>query len=197
METTDHRKGPRRRGDELNRAIFTATMAELLESGYAKLTMDRVAERARTSKASLYRRWPSRVELALDTVLHHFPDAASLPNTGDLRTDLVAALRLLADTFTGSVGTVVRSMMADIELDPELGRQLRVRALDQRNEAFLSLLRRAAMRGEARGDKLTQRIAGLGPALLREHITLHGVPVPDVVIEEIVDEVLLPLVSTR
>ncbi|MBV8934058.1 MAG: TetR/AcrR family transcriptional regulator [Kutzneria sp.] len=197
METTDHRKGPRRRGDELNRAIFTATMAELLESGYAKLTMDRVAERARTSKASLYRRWPSRVELALDTVLHHFPDAASLPNTGDLLTDLVAALRLLADTFTGSVGTVVRSMMADIELDPELGRHLRVRAPDQRNEAFLSLLRRAAMRGEARGDKLTQWIAGLGPALLREHITLHGVPVPDVVIEEIVDEVLLPLVSTR
>ncbi|MEU4744544.1 helix-turn-helix domain-containing protein, partial [Actinosynnema sp. NPDC023658] len=62
--TEDHRKQPRRRGEELNAAIYRATLEELAEVGYAKLTMERVAERARTGKAALYRRWSSRMELA-------------------------------------------------------------------------------------------------------------------------------------
>jgi len=48
---TDHRQGPRRRGAELEAAILAATRAGLVERGYASLSMDWIAERARTSKA--------------------------------------------------------------------------------------------------------------------------------------------------
>jgi hypothetical protein len=60
----DHRKLPRRRGAVLNSAIFEVVRGEIAESGYAALTMDSVAERARASKASLYRRWPGRAACA-------------------------------------------------------------------------------------------------------------------------------------
>jgi AcrR family transcriptional regulator len=45
---------------ELERAILRAAGDELVESGYARLTMDRVARRAGTNKNAIYRRWPSR-----------------------------------------------------------------------------------------------------------------------------------------
>src|SRR5882762_74282 len=60
--SADHRRGPRRRGDALTAAIFDATLAELAEVGYAELTMERVAGRAKASKGSLYRRWSNRAE---------------------------------------------------------------------------------------------------------------------------------------
>jgi hypothetical protein len=59
------------------------------------------------------------------------------------------------------------------------------------------VLRRWADRGVVRPDALTERVASVGPALLREHFFLHRVPAPDEVIDGIVEEVLLPLVSSR
>jgi hypothetical protein len=50
----DHRTRPRRRGHALDRAILEAALAEIDMSGYAALSMERVAERARANKASLY-----------------------------------------------------------------------------------------------------------------------------------------------
>jgi AcrR family transcriptional regulator len=104
----DHRKQPRRRGEALNAAIFRATLDELAEVGYAKLTMERVAERARTGKASLYRRWPSRMELAMDAVYHALPDPASPPDTGSLRGDLLALLRRNGELLAGPAGEALR-----------------------------------------------------------------------------------------
>lgn len=197
MDTADHRTGPRKRGDELQHAIFTATLAELLEHGYAKLTMDRVATRARTSKASLYRRWPNKAALALETLLDGLPDAEDLPDTGELRGDLAAVLRRMASVITGPTGEVARSILMDATTDPEVARSARALFIGRRHVPYLAVLRRWAERGKVRPDALTERVASVGPALLREHFSLHRGPVPDEVIDGIVDEVLLPLVSNR
>ena len=78
LPQADHRKGPRRRGEALFQAIYDATLAELVASGYAGMAMERVAARARTSKASLYRRWPSRAELVADAIRHCVADTRTL-----------------------------------------------------------------------------------------------------------------------
>ena len=98
----DHRKLPRRRGDALYEAILNATLAELAEVGYARLTMERVAEQAKASKASLYRRWPSRMELAVEAVYRALPDPTSPPDTGSLRGDVLATLRANAELLAGA-----------------------------------------------------------------------------------------------
>ncbi|GAA3431976.1 TetR/AcrR family transcriptional regulator [Kutzneria kofuensis] len=190
----DHRKGPRRRGDELNQAIFAAALDELVEVGYARLTMERVAERARTSKASLYRRWPGRAELMMDAVLNVFPTAGELPDTGELRGDLLAALRAMADALNSPVGVAVRGVMAEMDADRETMLRHRERFVERRNQLMLDLIRRAAARGEARPGALTLRVAAVGPALMRDHFLTNGAPLDDDVITEIVDEVLVPLI---
>ena len=57
---SDHRRLPRRRDRALIDAIHAATLAELADTGYMGLSIERVAKRARTSKAAIYRRWPAR-----------------------------------------------------------------------------------------------------------------------------------------
>ncbi|EWM16786.1 TetR/AcrR family transcriptional regulator [Kutzneria sp. 744] len=193
MGGVDHRKGPRRRGDELNQAIFTAALEELVEVGYQRLTMERVAERARTSKASLYRRWAGRPELMMDAVIHAFPTVGELPDTGELRADLFAALRTMADALNSPLGQAVRSVLAEVAIDQKAMLRHRERFVERRNQLMLDLVRRAAARGQVRPGALTPRVAAVGPALMRDHFLTHGGPITDEVVAEIVDEVLVPL----
>ncbi|MEV6880175.1 TetR/AcrR family transcriptional regulator [Amycolatopsis sp. NPDC051128] len=60
----------RRRGTELEDAILRAAAEELAESGYAGLTMERVAQRAGTNKNALYRRRPNRAALGVAAYRH-------------------------------------------------------------------------------------------------------------------------------
>lgn len=190
---TDHRKLPRRRGDALNDAIFQATLEVLAEVGYANLTMERVAERAKASKASLYRRWPSRMELALQAVYHVAPDPTSPPDTGSLRGDLLAMLRRTAELLAGPAGEAMRGLLSDALRDARRTAELRARSQGTGRIAMLEITRRAAERGEIDPAAVTERRLEVGQALLRQHFLFRGVPVPDQVIVEIVDEVLVPL----
>ncbi|SDM76599.1 TetR/AcrR family transcriptional regulator [Allokutzneria albata] len=194
---TDHRSGPRRRGATLLHAIFEATLAELAESGYANLTMERVAERARTSKASLYRRWPSRADLVAAAAGHALPADEELPDTGDLRRDVLALLRMIADRFDGPLGAAARGLMAETLHHPELGRELRSRTTGNRERMMRAILGKAVRRGEIDPDVLTPRVVLTGPSLLQLHFLQYGAPVPDEVIEQITDEVVLPLVMQK
>jgi AcrR family transcriptional regulator len=190
----DHRKGPRRRGDALYTAIFEATLDELQAVGYAELKMERIANRARASKGSLYRRWPSRAQLVVDAVHHCFPSHGEAPDTGSVREDLLGCLRKLADLLNGPSGEAIRGLMADTIRNPDLMEAVRVHFVDPGVRVFLEVLRRGAARGEVRAGALTPRFASLGPDLLRQYFMVHHSPIPERVLIEIVDEIVLPLV---
>lgn len=191
----DHRKRPRRRGRTLDQAIFEATLAELSESGYPGLTMERIAERARASKASLYRRWPSRVELVMDAVYDSLPDPAKTPDCGSLRQDLLASLRHTAQILVGPRGEALRGVLSDVVRDP--GRTAEVRSRSQRGtlRTVEEIVRRAVERGEVDERNITPRRLEAGHALLRQHFLIYGAPLPEELLVEIVDEVMLPLLT--
>ncbi|GAA4879184.1 TetR/AcrR family transcriptional regulator [Actinomycetospora straminea] len=99
-EQTEQRKaagrGGRKRDPSRDDAILEATTEVLGEVGYARLTMDMVAARARAGKATMYRRWASKQDLVLDAVERFRGaqvDLAALPDTGSVRGDLVALFR--------------------------------------------------------------------------------------------------------
>lgn len=190
----DHRKGPRRRGDALYAAIFEATLEELTAVGYAELKMEHVASRARASKGSLYRRWSSRAELVADAVHHTIPGCGEAPDTGSVREDMLGGLRGFAKLLNGPSGEAVRGLMAETIRNPDLMEIIRIRFVEPGINVFLDVLRRGAVRGEVRPGALTSRIASVGPELLRQHFLAHRSPIPDQVLIEIVDEVIMPLV---
>src|ERR1700748_2465701 len=94
MVTEAPRPARRRRyGQELESALLVAAWDKLLETGYARLTMESVAKRAGTSEPVLYRRWPNKDQLVLAAMEHYrTANPVVLPDTGALRTDLLAEL---------------------------------------------------------------------------------------------------------
>jgi AcrR family transcriptional regulator len=179
----------------LETAILDAVLAELGEVGYARLSVERVAERAGASKASLYRRWPSKVELVMDAIYHVLPDPASPPDTGSLRGDILAVMRAVAENLAGPAGQAMSGIMSDALGDPDKARQVRSYARGTSQMGMREIARRAVARGEVDPAAVTDRRLEAGHAMLRHHFLTRGVPIPDDVIVEIVDEVMIPLLQ--
>jgi AcrR family transcriptional regulator len=186
----------RRRGRELEDALLDATWEELLASGYARLTIERVAERAGTSRAVIYRRWRNRAELVLAALRHRRPvggGAGSGPDTGTLRGDVIAVMQAGAARVSGGPETFV-GLLADLLTDEDSYEVVITELLRSGGGLMETILARAAERGEARSP-VPERVARLPLDLLRHELILtHRAPT-DAAIEEIVDQIFLPLVS--
>ncbi|GAB2698025.1 TetR/AcrR family transcriptional regulator [Kitasatospora kifunensis] len=185
----------RRRGEALEQAIFQAVRDELLDVGYARLTMEGVATRAQTSKPVLYRRWPNRAALVLEAMSRRHPKDSTPPDTGSVREDLLALLRQIAGRFDGVYGEVLRGLLGETIRDPELSTLAR-QQLDELapQSGLTTVLDRAVERGEVDPHRLTPRTLRLPLDLLRNEVLVNGTPLCDRVIDEIVDEIVLPLV---
>lgn len=188
----------RRRGAALEQAILRSAIDELLAVGYAGLTMDGVAARARTNKNAIYRRWPSRAALAVAAYRQMSGGDQPLPDRGSLRDDALELLRRANRAWASPVGQVQRSLLAGVADDPELLGLIQERATDAGSALWLTILARAVARGEARPETLHPRVATVAVVLLRNEYITRGVPTaPDDVLVEIVDDVYLPLVRGR
>jgi AcrR family transcriptional regulator len=154
--------------------------------------MDRLAAAAGTSKAVLYRRWDSKEALVLDALRESMPTIPDLPERGSLREDLLVVLGAVRSAFAVTRGTAFHAVAAEAGADCRaLGHE---RLVGPAQEAIRTSLRRAAERGEIRPQRNTGLIATIGPALLRNRAIDGEVP-PESLVTEIVDEILLPLLS--
>ena len=187
----------RRRGAALEEAILRAAVDELTESGYAGLTMDRVAKRAGTNKNAIYRRWPNRLALGI-AAYRQLITAAQPPDTGSLRGDALELLRRANRHWSSPLGAILRELLSAAGGASELLAQLPEESTDAVAATWLTVLGRAVARGEASPEALHPRVATVAIVLLRNEFVVRGVPtVPDEVLVEIVDEVYLPLVRQR
>ena len=186
----------RRRGESLEAAILQAAWDELAAVGYARLTMEGVAARGKTSKAVVYRRWPNRAELILAAMRQRGPVLPSeVPDTGELRGDVLALLRQVSQRLQEIGAETLHGLMSEYFGQIERSMYLHGRRVSY--EAMMTILERAAERGEVRLDKITPRIASLPTDLTRHEVLLTHAPVPDSVLVEIVDDIFLPLVRAR
>ncbi|WP_380283043.1 TetR/AcrR family transcriptional regulator [Kitasatospora purpeofusca] len=187
----------RRRGAALEDAILSAAADELTESGFSGLTMDKVAARAGTNKNALYRRWPNRLALAV-AAYRRIATTVQPPDTGSLRSDVLAWLRQANRYWSSPQGAILRELLAAAGGATELLAQLQEQSGDAGAAPWLTILGRAIARGEASPEALHPRVATVAMTLLRNEFVVRGVPTaPDEVLVEIVDEVYLPLVRGR
>jgi len=187
----------RRRGAELEEAILDAAWEQLAEAGYGGFTFEAIAERARTSKPVLYRRWPTRSALLLAAFRRRgertrFPT----PDTGSLRGDVVAVLRQVQRSRAELFALVAASAGLAFELDVSPA-EVRAALVGTAPSHMRLILERAVERGEAGPAALHPRVVSLPMDLMRGEGIMTLKPVPTRAIEEIVDEVFLPLVRAR
>jgi AcrR family transcriptional regulator len=192
---SDPPRATRRRGKGLEDAILEAALAELTDGGYARFTIEGVAERAGTSRHVIYRRWSTRSELALMALLHDVQrKRRPIPDTGSLRGDVIALLTQANETRLGLVATFsvqLGTYYTETGTTPE---HLREQILGDRPRAMEVILERAAARGEVDPARVTSRVATLPIDLLRHEALMTLSAVPRASILEIVDDIFLPLV---
>ncbi len=184
----------RRRGAVLEQAIYTAVLTELAEVGYADLALDRVAQRAKIGRASLYRRWSAKSDLVADAVAHALPPLDAPPDTGDVRRDLLACFEQMHRLLGGLGRLAFQALAAELH-DPgdnALITLIRERVLEPRLHIVLDVLLAAAGRGQIRAEAAVPILARTGPALMLQHLLLFGTPPPRSQIEDIIDRVILP-----
>lgn len=184
----------RRRGAKLEQAILDAAWAELNDVGYAALTIEAVAARAGTSKSVIYRRWPGRAELVLAAWARQRPAATAPDDTGALRSDLLSLFNRIARRAEGMLSEVIAGVMGEAFRHPEVAAALRERLRTAPlGEWVVTIVDRAAERGELPPVEVPPRAARLPLDLIRHETMLCGGPLTPEAVEELVDDVYLPL----
>jgi AcrR family transcriptional regulator len=198
MDPKQGGKGHRRRGAELESALLDAAWVELTETGYTALTFEGIAQRAGTSRTVLYRRWETKADLVLAAVAHMITKGpAELPDTGSLRGDLVALMRNSNERSISSNALLFSYLGGYFRETGTSPKDLRAALIGDRTDAFDDLYARAAARGEVDLALLTPRLRTLPIDLFRHEAMMTLEPVPDAVIDEILDQIFLPLVTPK
>ncbi len=175
--------------------LLTATLEVLRETGYDKLTVDKVVARAHASKTTVYRRWPSKAELVC-AAFAHAVHIGTPPDTGTLRGDLLQLAQIIAQD-AGLYGSTVAGILAATDRSPQL-RELLVDDLyrDRRNQVFC-VLRRAVARGEIVPQVISEDIWDVLPGYITFRMLQHGRPVTSETLRALIDDVMLPSLTRR
>jgi AcrR family transcriptional regulator len=171
--------------------LLAVTLQLLQEHGYDRLTVDAVAAKARASKATVYRRWPSKAELVLAAFIEGTRLVAVPPNTGTLRGDLLQLGELICQQVEQRAATI-RAVLVEVSRNPALNDVMQCQFLDQRKALIDDILHQAVDRGEIDAAAINDELWDLLPGYLIFRSIIQGRPPTEDTVQALVDEVVIP-----
>jgi AcrR family transcriptional regulator len=180
----------RRRGKELEDALYDATLAELADVGYGGLTMEGIAARARTGKAALYRRWSSKHDLVQAALLYALPALPEPRPDRSARENLLAIFTAHGDVVAGKTAFPGLGSMNQLVHEPELRAIFADAVVGPRLRIIESVLQAGVANGEIDAATLTPYTARVGTALINQQVLLTGAPPNKRQLAHIVDTVV-------
>ncbi|MCE6993422.1 TetR/AcrR family transcriptional regulator [Saccharothrix sp. S26] len=176
-------------------ALRQAALEVMAEVGYRALTMDAVAARARAGKATIYRRWESKLDLVIDTCTQLAQQNLAEPDTGSLAGDLRDFLSAFAAFLSGPIGKAAQALVGELPHEPELAAAFRGTFLTAQRDVLRHILDRAEERGELRPDAPRGMAVEIAGAALIYRLMLTGDPLDLTFVDRVVEQVLMPLVA--
>lgn len=199
MTVCGPRGSRRRRGAELEDAICVAAFAELSEVGFAAFTIESVAARAQTGKASIYRRWSTKNDLLMEAFCRGVPTpagclmAAEVEDSVGTRDALHTVVSLMIESMTGPNSATVHAIAGEAARDPAFGRAVEREMLAPRRQGLVELFERGIGRGDVAAGAPIGLVAEMIPAIVMSRITFeHQSPGPELA-AQLVDQLAMPL----
>lgn len=185
----------RRRGEALLEAVRAAVLDEVAAVGLRGASMSRIAARAGTGKAALYRRWPNVRALTLDVFLTTMERACppAYPDTGSLRDDLVGSLTDFTRALDGPMAIVLRELISETAHDPGLVTEFERRFGLPMQEEVVRVLQRAMARGEIPVAGVDPVVLELPAAVVMHRLLLSGSVPSEADLAHLIDGIVLPL----
>lgn len=181
----------RPRDSGVDAAIRSATMDLLAEAGYARLTMEQVAARAKVSKDSLYRRWPNKLALVTDALRHRARAVPDVPDTGSLAGDMRAFLRVLLRS-RNAAQRALAGVSSEVATNPELRAAWHRGLGGMLTGCVHQIVARAVGRGELPPDSDIELLSQLPLSLLQNWRMEHAEQPGDDAVDRIVRQFYTP-----
>jgi AcrR family transcriptional regulator len=194
-ETTSATRGskglaPRRRNEDARLAVLGAADELLIERGFGGVTVEGIAARAGVSKQTIYRWWPSKVDILLDTLVQDAGERLKIPEDGPVVDAVRTYLRAFARFLTKEdAGQVLLALLGETQHDAETATLFHERYLDPRRARERALLKRGVASGELPASlNLDATLDSLiGPIVYR---ALTGAKVTRPFVDALLDRVL-------
>jgi AcrR family transcriptional regulator len=160
---------PDLRNQRSHRATLDAALELAARDGYAKVTVEAIAQAAGVGKQTIYRWWPSKAAVVLEALNERTGPVSGVPDTGDIAADMATAAQGVIQALGTDLGTIWRGLVADAQSDPRLAEDLLTEFLEPRNKSWQDRLDAAVAAGELRADVPTRTMVELlfGPVYYR------------------------------
>jgi AcrR family transcriptional regulator len=183
-------RAPHRRDENARLAVLHAADDLLVEHGFGGVTIEGIAARAGVAKQTIYRWWPSKVDILLDTLIDDASSQLAVPETGSAVESMRRYLRNLAHFVTKEpAGKVLLALIGEAQHDPAMARTFHQRYLDPQRQNERAMLQRAITAGELSADLDIDACldALCGPIVYR---ALTGAQIPRTFIDGLIADVL-------
>lgn len=185
----------RKRDHTRDEDILEATLNVLAEVGYGGMSMDMVAAHAGAGKATIYRRWSSKEALILDAVAHMKSkqvDLDSLPDTGTLRSDLLALFKPQSIEESERRLKVMTGLTSMLSAQQGLADAVNAAIVEPWAAAHRMLMQRAVERGEISESADIETASQIIPSMAAYRSLIQRRPFEKEFLVTLIDGVLLP-----
>ncbi|MFB9327065.1 TetR/AcrR family transcriptional regulator [Paenibacillus aurantiacus] len=183
-------KRGRPRNMDTHDAILTASYDLLLECGFDAVTVEKIAERAKVSKATIYKWWPNKAAVVMDGFLFAATARLPVPDTGSVRSDMLAHATNMARFTRSREGVVLLEIIGEGQVDASLAEAFRTRYIQPRRLEFRGILEKGQQRGELPASLDAALITDMIYGSIFYRLLVSGDPVDDAYVEQLVLHVL-------
>jgi AcrR family transcriptional regulator len=171
-------RAPHRRDETARLAVLHAADDLLAERGFGAVTVEGIAARAGVAKQTIYRWWPSKVDILLDTLIEDTGRALTIADSGSAVEETRRYLRRLARFLTKDpAGKVLLALLGEAQHDREMARVFHERYLDRQRDRERGLLTRGISSGElAAGLDVDATLDALCGPLFYRALTATAIP---------------------
>jgi AcrR family transcriptional regulator len=180
----------RPRGERFTQKVLDITLTQLAQVGFERLSIPDIAALAEVNKTSVYRRWPTKVELVSEALKVAMSHADEAPDTGALRSDLIELARSLATFIQSPVGKAIVRIMHSEGANSELREIAQTAYGDSSGRGPWVVVKRALERGDIKsGSDPSLMLFTIAGAVMHRVFVEQG-EVSEALIEQVVDMVM-------
>lgn len=145
-------KTGRPRSAASEQAILAAAW-RLLQQGHVKdVSIEAIAREAGVGKTTIYRWWPSKAAVLVDSFLAKFTPQGTFPETEFAADALAQQMAIVVKVFSGEGGRIVAEIIAEGQSDPVALESFRDRFLQPRRQAAQAVIEQGIQSGEFEPD---------------------------------------------
>jgi AcrR family transcriptional regulator len=177
----------RPRSQRAHQAILAAALELCIERGFAKTSVDAIAQRAGVGKQTIYRWWPSKAAVVVEAVHKATASTVAFPDTGDVVADLRAQMTDVAHFFQTDVVSLYREVIGAAQSDAAAAQTILETLIGPRVEECLGRLQKAQKDGQIKGGIDLEDVVDILYAPLYYRLLLGTRPVTPGQVEDVLE----------